>query len=235
MKVRILIKVTIFQIYQFSLKHIWSLFGVILVLPICFVIIFNFYNPSKSFYINSEIKRLGKIEQEWVDIEKLPKVVSRSAVAAEDANFCTHHGFDIDAIFAVIRSGANRGASTISQQVAKNVFLWHGRNYLRKGLEVGFTVLIELIWSKKRILEVYLNVAEFDEGVFGVEAAARHYFGVKSEVLSARQAARLAAILPSPQIRSASKPSNSVIKRTRQIIDGAATIRADGRSACFES
>ena len=233
MKVRILIKVTIFQIYQFSLKHIWSLFGVILLLPICFVIIFNFYNPSKSFYINSEIKRLGKIEQEWVDIEKLPKVVSRSAVAAEDANFCTHHGFDIDAIFAVIRSGANRGASTISQQVAKNVFLWHGRNYLRKGLEVGFTVLIELIWSKKRILEVYLNVAEFDEGVFGVSAAAQNYFKIDIKNITSLQAARLMAILPNPKNRSASKPNNFVRKKTKRIMSGAETILKDGRTSCF--
>ena len=223
MKVRILIKATIFQIYQFSLKYIWSLFGVLLLLPICFVIIFNFYNPSKSFYINSEIRRLGKIKQEWVEIEKLPKVVARSAVAAEDANFCTHHGFDIDAIFTAIKSGANRGASTI----------WHGRNYLRKGLEVGFTVLIELIWSKKRILEVYLNVAEFDEGVFGVSAAAQNYFKIDINNITSLQAARLMAILPNPKNRSASKPSNFVRKKTKGIMSGAETILKDGRASCF--
>lgn len=97
------------------------------------------------------------------------------------------------------------------------------------------TPLVEAVWSKRRIVEVYLNVAEFDEGVFGVEAAARHYFGVGPEVLTPTQAARLAAILPSPKIRSASRPSNSVRRRAAKIIDGAATIRADGRSACFES
>ena len=97
------------------------------------------------------------------------------------------------------------------------------------------TPLVEAVWSKRRIVEVYLNVAEFDEGVFGVEAASRHYFGIGPEALSATQAARLAAILPSPKTRSASRPSNYIRKRASQIIDGAATIRADGRSACFES
>ncbi|MDC0087772.1 monofunctional biosynthetic peptidoglycan transglycosylase, partial [Amylibacter sp.] len=157
----------------------------------------------------------------------------RSAVAAEDANFCTHHGFDIDAIFTAIKSGANRGASTISQQVAKNVFLWHGRNYLRKGLEVGFTVLIELIWSKKRILEVYLNVAEFDEGVFGVSAAAQNYFKIDINNITSLQAARLMAILPNPKNRSASKPNNFVRKKTKGIMSGAETILKDGRASCF--
>lgn len=129
---------------------------------------------------------------------------------------------------------ANRGASTLTQQVVKNAFLWQGRSWLRKALEAMMTPMVELAWSKERILEVYLNVAEFDEGVFGVEAAAHHYFGVGPEKLSEVQAARLAAVLPSPKVRSASKPNELVRRRTAQIIDGAATIRADGRAACFE-
>ena len=156
-------------------------------------------------------------------------------VAAEDANFCEHWGFDIRAIRAAIAQGGNRGASTISQQTVKNVYLWHGRSWVRKVMEAAMTPLVEALWSKRRILEVYLNVAEFDEGVFGVEAAARHYFGVGPEDLSGTQAARLAAILPNPKGRSARNPSSFVRKRAAQILDGAATIRADGRAACFES
>jgi len=161
-------------------------------------------------------------------------VMARSAVAAEDANFCLHVGFDVEAIRDAIEDGGSRGASTISQQVVKNVFLWHGRNWFRKVLEAGMTPLMEALWSKQRILEVYLNVAEFDEGVFGVEAASRHYFGVGPEELNATQAARLAAILPAPKSRSASRPSAFVKRRAVQIRDGAATIRADGRADCFE-
>jgi monofunctional biosynthetic peptidoglycan transglycosylase len=162
-------------------------------------------------------------------------VMARSAVAAEDANFCQHWGFDMIAIRKAIAAGSNRGASTISQQTVKNVYLWHGRTWLRKAMEALITPVMEAVWSKRRIVEVYLNIAEFDEGVFGVEAAAQHYFGVPASDLSANQAARLAAILPAPKKRSAAKPSDYVLKRARQVRDGAATIRNDGRAACFES
>ena len=155
-------------------------------------------------------------------------------MAAEDANFCNHWGFDMGAIRAAINEGGGRGASTISQQVVKNAYLWQGRSWTRKALEAVMTPVLEAVWTKRRILEVYLNVAEFDEGVFGVDAAARHYFGVGPEDLSAQQAARLAAVLPNPKGRSASNPSAYLRKRTTAIISGAATIRADGRSACFE-
>jgi monofunctional biosynthetic peptidoglycan transglycosylase len=113
-------------------------------------------------------------------------VMGRSAVAAEDANFCNHWGFDMAAIREAIDEGSNRGASTISQQVVKNVFLWHGRSWVRKAMEAVLTPVVELVWSKQRILEVYLNVAEFGEGVFGVQAAAQHYFGVDAKDLTAR-------------------------------------------------
>ena len=130
--------------------------------------------------------------------------------------------------------GGSRGASTISQQVVKNVYLWHGRDWSRKLLEAAITPLVEAVWSKRRILEVYLNVAEFDEGVFGVEAAARHYFGVGPGELTPTQAARLAAVLPNPKERSASQPSASLRRRSGSILDGAATIERDGRADCFQ-
>jgi monofunctional biosynthetic peptidoglycan transglycosylase len=186
----------------------------------------------------SEANRLGGVAQDWVPMDDIAPVMARSVVAAEDANFCEHWGFDLDAIREAIEDGAKRGGSTISQQVAKNVFLWHGttRNerLFRKSLEAVVTPLIELIWSKRRIVEVYLNVAEFDEGVFGVEAAAQHYFGVAAQDLTTRQAARLAAVLPNPKGRSAAQPSDRVRRRAAQIADGAATILKDGRAACFE-
>ena len=205
------------------------------VLVITLILLFAVVNPPTTIYMFQEVRRLGGVDHEWVSIEEIAPVMARSVVAAEDANFCQHWGFDLKAIKVSIAAGGHTGASTISQQTVKNVFLWHGRNFTRKGMEALMTPLVEAIWSKRRIVEVYLNIAEFDEGVFGVEAAAHHYFGVEPEALSATQAARLAAILPSPKTRSASRPSDSVRKRTGQIIDGAATIRLDGRSACFES
>ncbi len=138
------------------------------------------------------------------------------------------------AIRAALEDGGRRGGSTITQQVVKNVYLWHGRSWSRKALEALLTPVVEAFWSKRRIVEVYMNIAEFDEGVFGVEAAARRYFGVGPEALSPLQAARLAAILPAPQSWSASKPSAHVRKRTKAIMDGAATIAAEGRAACFQ-
>ena len=176
---------------------------------------------------------LGDIERQWVPMERIAPVMARAAVAAEDANFCRHWGFDMAAIRSAIDAGGRRGASTISQQTVKNVYLWQGRSWPRKALEALVTPLMEALWPKRRVLEVYLNVAEFDEGVFGAEAAARHHFGVAAADLSETQAARLAAVLPAPQSRSASNPSQFVRTRAAAIRDGAATIRADGRDDCF--
>ena len=191
-------------------------------------------NPPTTPYMLSESRRLGGVNHTWVTMEDIAPVMARSAVAAEDANFCLHWGLDVSAIQAALEEGANRGGSTISQQVVKNVYLWQGRSWFRKSLEALMTPVVEAIWTKERILEVYLNVAEFDEGVFGIEAAAVHYFGVTAANLSAIQAARLAAILPSPKTRSASQPTSYLRSRASSIADGAATILADGRAACFE-
>ena len=198
------------------------------------ILLFAVVPPPINLYQLGESWRLGGIEKDWVSWEEIAPVVGRSAVAAEDANFCNHWGFDMAAIRQAIEEGGNRGASTISQQVVKNVFLWHGRSYLRKAMEAVMTPVVELVWTKQRVLEVYLNVAEFDEGVFGIQAAAQHHFGVDAKDLTPLQAARLAAVLPDPKGRSASNPSSFVRSRTRSIISGAETIAADGRSACFE-
>ena len=215
----------------------WSLrlVSVVFLLAVAVTLLWSVVNPPTTYYMMQESRRLGGVDHEWVPMEESAPVMARAAVAAEDANFCNHWGLDVIAIRRAIDEGGNRGAATISQQGVKNVFLWHGRSWVRKVLEAGMTPLIEALWSKRRILEVYLNVAEFDEGVFGVEAASRHYFGVGPDALSGTQAARLAAILPNPKGRSASQPSSFVRKRAASILDGAATIRADGRARCFES
>lgn len=215
----------------------WTLrlLGLAVLLAVGLVLLWSVVNPPTTFYMMQESRRLGGVDHEWVPLEEIAPVMARAVVAAEDANFCQHWGLDVDAIRDAIDEGRGRGASTISQQVVKNVYLWHGRSYVRKVLEAGLTPLMEAIWSKRRIIEVYLNVAEFDEGIFGVEAAARHYFGVGPDALSGVQAARLAAILPSPKTRSASRPSDFVRRRARQILAGAATIDSDGRAACFQS
>ncbi len=198
------------------------------------IVLFAVVPPPGNIYQWSESWRLGGVTRDWVAWDDIAPVMARSVVAAEDANFCLHWGFDIAAIRQAVEAGGNRGASTISQQVTKNVFLWHGRNYVRKAAEAVLTPAVELVWTKRRILHVYLNVAEFDEGVFGVQAAARHHFGVDAADLSPVQAARLAAVLPDPKGRSAAKPSDFVRKRTRAILSGAETIATDGRAACFQ-
>lgn len=215
----------------------WGLRLVLIAVVAMFFLIglYSVVNPPTTAYIVTEGLRIGEIRREWRDIDTISPHMARAIVAAEDANFCDHWGFDMAAIREALENGAGRGASTISQQTVKNVFLWHGRSWFRKALEATITPVMETIWTKRRIVEVYMNVAEFDEGVFGVGAAAPWYFGVDAADLSPTQAALLAAILPNPKGRSAKRPSAFVQKRARSIASGAATIRADGRSACFES
>lgn len=185
-------------------------------------------------YMVAERIRLGDVEHQWVPIDDIAPVMARSVVAAEDANFCQHWGFDIAALRTALEGGARRGGSTISQQVVKNVFLWQGRSWPRKALEAVITPVVELAWSKRRIVEVYMNVVEFDAGVFGVEAAAQRYFNTGAADLSATQAALLASVLPDPKRRDAARPGDFMRARAGSIRDGAATIARDGRSACFE-
>ncbi len=204
--------------------------------PTLWVLAYRWIDPPGGYYMATEWWRLDTFEREWRDIGEMSPHLVRSVIAAEDANFCAHWGFDIEAIRAAMKANEEgrslRGASTISQQVAKNVFLWPERSWVRKGLEAGFTLLIEAFWPKERIVEVYLNMVEFDTGVFGAEAAAQHYFGLPAAELSLTQASRLAAVLPAPKNRSAADPSANVRKRARSITAGAETLRADGRAGC---
>lgn len=200
---------------------------------VLWVLAYRFLPVPTTAYMMSEARRLGGVERVWTPLDQISPNLQRAVVAAEDANFCTHWGFDMGAIRDAISDGALRGASTLSQQTVKNAFLWHGRNWGRKAIEATLTPLVELVWPKSRILEVYLNIAEFDEGVFGAEAAAVYYFGVSAADLSMAQAARLAAVLPNPKDRSAANPSPWLLERAANIADGAATIAIDGRDDCF--
>lgn len=153
----------------------------------------------------------------WVDMERISPDLAIALVAAEDQRFPEHHGFDLDAISSAVAARGQRarlrGASTISQQVAKNLFLWSGRSWLRKGIEAYYTLAIELMWPKRRILEVYANIAEFGDGVYGAQAAARRYFGRDAGDLDARQAALLAAVLPNPRRLRVDAPSPYLTQR----------------------
>jgi monofunctional biosynthetic peptidoglycan transglycosylase len=156
---------------------------------------------------------------EWVALEKISPCMGIAVIAAEDQKFPNHYGFDFESIAKAMNqdAGRRRGASTISQQVAKNLYLWNGRSYLRKGLEAYMTVLIETFWSKKRILEVYLNVAEFGPGIYGVGAVSRTLLKKSPRDLSSFDCTVLAAVLPSPKRMSVEKPSPYVRKRASQI------------------
>ncbi|CAE1137838.1 monofunctional biosynthetic peptidoglycan transglycosylase [Xanthomonas euroxanthea] len=183
--------------------------------------------PVSSMMVGRYLEAWGEgdwrfsLHQQWRDYDRIAASLPISVVAAEDQQFPLHHGFDLQAIEKArdhnARGGRVRGASTISQQVAKNVFLWQGRSWLRKGLEAWYTVLIELLWPKQRILEMYLNVAEFGDGVYGAQAAARQFWGKDAAGLSPGESARLAAVLPSPRRYDARRPGAYVQRRAAWI------------------
>lgn len=211
------------RVYWFAIKaFLWLFFG-----SFGYVVVLKYVPVWVTPLIVSRwVDTFGTDEsshvyKQWRPYEKISKEAALAVVSSEDQAFPTHWGFDFDEIQDAIKENQTRkrprGASTISQQVAKNVFLWSGRSYLRKGLEVYFTALIELIWGKKRILEVYLNVAETGPMTFGVEAASQRYYGHSSATLSRDEAARIAAVLPNPRLFSIKKPSAYIQRRTRQI------------------
>ena len=191
------------------------------------VILFRVVNPPVTFLMLRRVVeqkmdgKAARLEKDWVSIDEISSYMVQAVVASEDNNFIIHRGIDFDAIRLAKeynkKSRFVRGASTITQQTAKNVFLWPRRSYVRKAMEAYFTSLVEIFWSKKRIMEVYLNVVEMGNGIYGVEAASEHYFGKKASQLNADEAAMLAAILPSPRKRNPAKPSEYLINRKNQI------------------
>ena len=196
--------------------------------------------PPMTFLMVTRSLEGEGLSYRWRSLDDISPRLVEAVIASEDARFCEHHGFDMKAIEKALKANARsekrggriRGGSTISQQTAKNVFLWPGRDWIRKGLEAGYTVLIETLWGKRRIVEVYLNVAEWAPGVYGAEAAARHWFGKSARDLSAREAARLAAILPSPRRYDASSPGPYVRRRASRVQAAMGTVRNDGLAAC---
>lgn len=206
------------------LKWLLKLSLIIIFFSAAMVLSVRYFNPSHSALMlerklsHWQSGQSYNIDREWISYEELPDALKLAVIAAEDQLFPQHTGFDLKAIANAFKRNKSQsqttfGASTISQQVAKNQFLWSGRSYLRKGVEAWFTFLIESTWSKQRILEVYLNSVEWGDGIFRAQAAAQYYFGKDAAQLTQNQANQLAAILPSPLTRSASKPSAYTRKR----------------------
>lgn len=194
-----------------------------------FVILFKWAPvPATPLMVIRSVQQISdgkplKWKHDWVSKKKISKNLKLAVICSEDQNFIEHSGFDLEAIDKAIKESQTRnkrvrGASTISQQTAKNVFLWPGRSWVRKGLEVWFTALIELFWSKERILHIYLNSIEMGDGIYGAEAAANEWFGTTAEKLSARQAASIAAILPNPRKYKASNPGPYVAGRIEWVL-----------------
>jgi len=196
-----------------------------LVITVGLVLVYKYVNPPVTPLMIMRYVNSSGMYKEWKDYENISDNMKLAVIAAEDQKFASHRGFDLESIQDAIENrldgGELRGASTISQQTAKNVFLWPGRSWTRKGAEAYFTFLIEAIWSKKRILEVYLNVIETGEGVYGVEKASNLYFGKTAKNLSAHDSALIAAVLPNPALFSAASPSEYINRRkvwiTRQM------------------
>jgi monofunctional biosynthetic peptidoglycan transglycosylase len=184
-------------------------------------------NPPLSTLMAWELLMGRRIEVTWAPLEAISPGLVQAVLTSEDNHFCTHGGVDWGAVNEVLESlddgGAPRGASTITMQVAKNLFLWQSRSYLRKGLELPLAYAIDFAWPKRRVLEVYLNIAQWGPGIFGAEAAARYHFGKSAKELSTREASLLAAALPAPEVRIAGKPgpltrrnAGRIVRRMRQ-------------------
>ena len=176
------------------------------------------------------------ITKDWTALSNIDRTMVRAVIAAEDGKFCSHEGFDREAIEDALENnrqgGRIRGGSTISQQMAKNVFLWQGGGYVRKGFEAWFTVLIEQIWGKRRIMEVYLNVAETGLGTYGMEAGAQRYFGKSAASLTPLEAARMAAALPQPKQRAVRNPSGWLARHGNTISARIGSVARDGLDSC---
>lgn len=208
-----------------------------IVFSILWVVAYRFINPPITSRMISVWLERDKLNYTWRDIEDIDRNLPRAVIAGEDARFCSHNGFDFEGIRHALQSNLKgkklKGGSTVSQQTAKNVFLWSARSWVRKGLEVWFTLLIENIWGKKRIMEVYLNVAEFGIGSFGADAATRHYFNHGPEKISKTEAGRLVAVLPSPIKRDAKRPRGYTKKYARNITRWIRVVERDQTDFCL--
>jgi monofunctional biosynthetic peptidoglycan transglycosylase len=201
----------------------WRCAGFVVLATLAIVLLLRWVPPPTSAFMLQQRLSGIAVDYRWVPMDRISPQAALAVIASEDQNFFDHWGLDLKAIAAAIEDNRSRrrprGASTISQQVVKNLFLWPGRSYVRKGIEVYFTLLMEALWPKQRILEVYLNVAEMGPGTFGVEAAGRRFFHKSAARLNRRESATLAAVLPNPVRMRADRPSDYVNRRTWQIIE----------------
>ncbi|MBA3576257.1 MAG: monofunctional biosynthetic peptidoglycan transglycosylase [Sphingomonas sp.] len=218
------------------LAWIFKIVLAFILLSILWVVAYRFINPPTTMTMLGDTFAGQGATRDWMPIERIDRDMVRAAIAAEDGKFCQHKGFDLDAIQEAARRNASggriRGGSTISQQTAKNAFLWQGGGYVRKGFEAWFTLLMEQMWPKSRIMEVYLNLAETGIGTYGVNAGAQRYFGHDASAMSATEAARIAAVLPLPKERGAIAPKGFTRRYGGTISARIGVVARDGLDAC---
>jgi monofunctional glycosyltransferase len=223
-----------FRPFRFLLRLILGLF----LFSLLWVLAYRFVPPPFTFTMLGDVLSGRSVEKDWMPLSRIDPDMARAAIAAEDSKFCSHNGFDVDAIAAAAFRNASggriiRGGSTISQQTAKNAFLWQGGGYFRKALEAYFTVLIEAIWGKRRIMEVYLNVAETGIGTYGANAGARRYSKHDASRMSAVEAARIAAVLPLPKKRPGAAPTGYTRRYGNAIVRRMGVVRRERLDACL--
>jgi monofunctional biosynthetic peptidoglycan transglycosylase len=206
-------------------------------LSLVWVLVYRLVPPPVTMTMLANAADGRGINKDWMPLSQMDPDMARAVIAAEDARFCQHHGFEVGAIYSAAmrnaKGGKLRGGSTISQQTAKNAFLWQGRSWLRKGLEAWFTVLIEAIWGKPRIMEVYLNIAETGIGTYGANAGAQRYFHHDASRLSPTEAARIAAVLPLPKQRGAIAPRGATARYGRAVEKRIGVVRRGGLDRCL--
>ncbi len=211
------------KILKFIGKLILYFFGISIGLVILFKFVPVPFTPLMFIRTIEQIASNDKVvwKRDWISIDEMGTSIQKAVIASEDGKFTTHNGFDVKAIEKAYKNNQKgrkvKGGSTISQQTAKNVFLWPGRSYLRKGLEAYFTVLIEIVWGKERIMEVYLNSIEMGNGIYGIEAASQHWFNKSAKNLTKAEAAAIAAILPNPRVYKAKNSSRYIERRKNAI------------------
>jgi monofunctional glycosyltransferase len=223
--------------WRFVRHLLLTLVLIAVVVPPVSVVVYKFAPPPITILMITRLIQGHGMDYQWRSLRDMSPSLPAAAVASEDSLFCSNHGFDFDAIEKAMKNNERRpnrirGGSTISQQTAKNVFLWPGRDYVRKAIEAWYTVLIEAIWGKPRIMEMYLNVIEFGPGVYGAEAASQHFFHKPASRLTAAESARLIAVLPRPLKYSVDDPGRYVVRRTGHIDRAMGTIRNDGLADC---
>ncbi|MBD3582233.1 monofunctional biosynthetic peptidoglycan transglycosylase [Flavobacterium selenitireducens] len=221
------------KIFNFIKKAALWFFAVSIFLVIVFRFVPVPFTPLMGFRFieNTFDDKTVYFDHDWVPLDRISPNLQKAVIASEDATFIDHYGFDLNAIEKAMKANKKgkklRGGSTISQQTAKNVFLWQGRSWIRKGLEAYFTVLIEIFWTKERIMEVYLNSIEMGNGVYGAQAASRHWYSKDANQLTKREAAGIAAILPNPRKYEASYSSAYINKRKSRIVSGMRRVKLE--------